>query len=176
MEFNTVLLNEINEQLMCCNETVSIAESVTAGLLQVAFSEMTNSKLFYKGGMTVHTPDKIVKLMKVDISEIKNSNCVSSFVANTMGRHASKMFDSEWCIATSGYSSPERHSVYGIYAYYSILYNGKMVFSDKLELDNKVDSLDVKLYYTEHILQKFLGQLKLHTILKSKDHVDLDVH
>jgi nicotinamide-nucleotide amidase len=176
MEFNTVLLKEINEQLMCCDETISIAESVTGGLLQVTFSEMNNSKLFYKGGVTVHTPDKIVKLLKVDISEIKNSNCVSSFVADTLGRHASKMFDSDWCIATSGYCTPERHSMYEIYAYYSILYREKVVFSDKLELDDKIDSLTVKLYYCENILQKFLGQLKLHFILKSEQRAESNAH
>jgi len=169
MEFNQELLEDINEHFMTCNETVSIAESVTSGLLQVAFSEMTNSKLFYKGGVTVHTPDKIVKLLKVDISEIKNSNCVSSFVANTMGRNASKMFGSEWCIATSGYCTPERNSVYEIYAYYSILYKGTVVFSDKLELNSKLDSLSVKLFYTEQIMQKFLSQLKLQHILKAKE-------
>lgn len=172
MKFNKELLEEINEHFMTCNETVSIAESVTSGLLQVAFSEMTNSKLFYKGGVTVHTPDKIVKLLKVDISEIKNSNCVSSFVSDTMGRHASKMFDSEWCVATSGYCTPERNSVYEVYAYYSILYNGTVVFSDKLELDNMLDSLSVKLYYTKQILQKFLSQLKLYHILDIKENAE----
>ncbi|WBX97823.1 CinA family protein [Chryseobacterium gambrini] len=169
MEFNKTLLEEINEHFMSCNETISLAESVTSGLLQVAFSEMTNSKLFYKGGITVHTPDKIVKLMNVDVSEIKNCNCVSSFVADTMARHTAKTFNSEWSIATSGYCTPERQSVYEIYAYYSILYKGTIIFSDKLELDNRLNSLTVKLYYTEHILQKFIGQLKLHHILNTAE-------
>lgn len=168
MEFNKELLEEINDNFMCTDETISIAESVTAGLLQVAFSEMNNSKLFYKGGITMHTPDKIVKLVKVDVAEIRNCNCVSSFVSDTMGRYVSKIFESEWSISTSGYCTPERHSGYEIYAYYSILYKGMVVFSDKLELDNKKDSLSIKYYYTEKILQKFLGQLKLHHILKNE--------
>ncbi|MFP3594458.1 CinA family protein [Chryseobacterium sp. SIMBA_038] len=172
MEFNTTLLNEINESFMTGNETICIAESVTSGLLQLAFSEMINSKLFYKGGITVHTPDKIVKLLKVDIAEIKNCNCVSSFVADTLGRHSSKIFESEWCIATSGYCIPERHSAYEIFAYYSILYKGNVVFSDKLMLDKKADSLEIKLYYTEQILQRFLGHLKLHQIMKAEVGID----
>lgn len=168
MEFNRELLDEISENFMSGNETVSIAESVTGGLMQVAFSEMTNSKLFYKGGITVHTPEKIVKLLKVDVAEIKNCNCVSTFVAETMGRHACKLFETDWCIAVSGYCIPERHSAYEIFAYYSIFYKGKVVFSDKLEALGKSDSLPIKLYYTEQILEKFLGQLKLHRIVKKE--------
>jgi len=172
MEFNTTLLDEINGRFMICDQTISIAESVTAGIMQLAFSEMPNSKLFYKGGITVHTPDKIVKLLNVKVAEIKNSNCVSDFICETLALHVSNMFESDWCIATSGYCTPERHSVFEIYAYYSIAYKGRIVFSDKLELDNtdnKFSSLEVKLYYTEQILQKFLGQLKLIQILKSKE-------
>jgi nicotinamide mononucleotide (NMN) deamidase PncC len=130
---------------------------------------MSNSKLYYKGGITLHTPDKIVKLLKVDISEIKNCNCVSSFIADTMGRHSTKMFESEWCIATSGYCTPERNSMYGVYAYYSILYHGKVVFSDKLEPDDKLDAFSVKLFYTEQILSKFLSQFKLYQLIKAEE-------
>ncbi|MBW7674151.1 CinA family protein [Chryseobacterium chendengshani] len=168
MDLNQNLLDEISEQFMCCSETISIAESVTGGLLQLAFSEMPNSKLFYKGGITVHTPEKIIKLLKVDVAEIKNCNCVSSFVAETMGRHACNLFESKWCISTSGYCVPERSSSYEIYAYYSISHHGKVVFSDKLESAEKLDSLAVKLYYTQEILEKFLGQIKLVHNLKDE--------
>lgn len=128
MEFDKGLLEEINESLMSGNETICIAESVTSGLLQVAFSEMINSKLFYKGGITVHTPDKIVKLLKVDIAEIKNCNCVSSFVADTMGRHASKIFESEWCIATSG-TVPRKETRRTRYLLITQFYTKELLFS-----------------------------------------------
>ena len=164
MIFNTTLLQEISESFMSCNETISIGESVTGGLLQVAFSEMSNSRLFYKGGITLHTPEKIVKLLNVDHDEIKNCNCVSSFVADTMGRHAAELFESDWCIATSGYCIPERHSAYEVFAYYSITYRGKVVFSDKLELNSSTESLQIKIFYTNQILQKFIDQLRLHQL------------
>lgn len=178
MEFNKILLEQINDEFMSCDQTISIAESVTAGAMQLAFSEMTNSKLFYKGGITLHTPDKIVKLLKVDNSEIRNSNCVSSLIADKLGRYASTMFESDWCIATSGYCTPERHSVFEIYVYYSILYKREVVFSDKIEFDNlrnKLNPLSVKLYYTEQILRKFLSQLKLTLILNSNETNDKSI-
>jgi len=168
MEFNKALLQEISECFMMCDETVSVAESVTAGLIQVAFSEMANSRLFYKGGITLHTPEKIVKILGIQHEEIKNCNCVSPFIAETMSSHASELFESDWCIATSGYCIPERHSSYGVFAYYSICYKGTVVFSDKLELDGKTDTLQIKLFYTEQILQKFIGQLRLHHVLKAE--------
>lgn len=178
MEFNKILLEQINDEFMSCDQTISIAESVTAGAMQLAFSEMTNSKLFYKGGITLHTPDKIVKLLKVDSSEIRNSNCVSSLIADKLGRYASTMFESDWCIATSGYCTPERHSVFEIYVYYSILYKREVAFSDKIEfnnLKNKLNPLSVKLYYTEQILRKFLSQLKLTLILNSNETNDRSI-
>lgn len=167
MEFNQKLLDAISENLMNGNETISIAESVTGGLIQVAFSEMRNSKLFYKGGITMNTPEKVVKLLKVDVAEIKSCNSVYTFVAETMGRNACKFFESKWCIAVSGYCIPERDSAYEIFAYYSIFYNNHVVFSEKLEAFSSSDSLQIKLYYTEEILGKFLGQLQANQMIKN---------
>lgn len=41
--------------MMTTGETVAVAESVTSGMLQLAFSQMPNASMFYKGGMTAFT-------------------------------------------------------------------------------------------------------------------------
>ncbi len=69
MKFQQSLLDYISTSLITMNETVSIAESVTSGLIQLAFSQMANAKLFYKGGITTFTlPEKVSFL---DINRIQ---------------------------------------------------------------------------------------------------------
>jgi nicotinamide mononucleotide (NMN) deamidase PncC len=46
MEFQKNLLEYISHSLMTADETISIAESVTSGCLQLAFSQMPNASCF----------------------------------------------------------------------------------------------------------------------------------
>ncbi len=58
---------------MTADETISIAESVTSGCLQLAFSQMPNASLFYNGGITAYTLPEKVKLLKVNKKKRKNA-------------------------------------------------------------------------------------------------------
>jgi nicotinamide mononucleotide (NMN) deamidase PncC len=72
MKFQQSLLDYISTSLITMNETVSIAESVTSGLIQLAFSQMANAKLFYKGGITTFTlPEKVsfLDINKIEVEE-----------------------------------------------------------------------------------------------------------
>jgi nicotinamide mononucleotide (NMN) deamidase PncC len=46
MEFPKILLDKISYYLIDRNETISIAESVTSGFVQLAFSQMPDAERF----------------------------------------------------------------------------------------------------------------------------------
>ncbi len=151
---------------MTADETISIAESVTSGCLQLAFSQMPNASLFYNGGVTAYTLPQKVKLLNVEREEAEECDCVSENIARTMALNVAKMFNSDWSIATTGYCTPIRNSSYKIFAYFAFSYKGEIILTKKLELHPKTQALNAQLYYTEFILGCFKSEINQLLILK----------
>ncbi len=159
MKFHEHLLEYISQILLTKDMTISVAESVTSGTLQLAFSQMPTASLIYKGGITTYSLSEKVRLLNVNKTEAELCNCVSENIAETMALNAAKLFESDWSIATTGYCTPERKSGYRIYAYFSFSCKGEIVLTKKLELHPKTDFLNAQLYYTEFILGCFQTEM-----------------
>ena len=166
MNFQQNLLEYISQSLMTTDETISIAESVTSGCLQLAFSQMPNASMFYKGGMTTYSLPEKVSLLKVNRKEAEECDCVSENIAQTMALNVAKLYESDWAIATTGYCTPNRNSGYKIFAYFAFSYKGEIILTKKLELHHKTQALNAQLYYTEFILGCFKSELNRLLILK----------
>lgn len=166
MEFQKNLLEYISQSLMTADETISIAESVTSGCLQLAFSQMPNASLFYHGGMTAYTLSQKIKLLNVDRQEAEECDSVSEKIVETMALNVAKIFNTEWSIATTGYCTPIRNSSYKIFTFFSFSYKGEIVLTKKLELHPKTQPLNAQLYYTEFILGCFKSEMNQLLILK----------
>lgn len=151
---------------MAADETISIAESVTSGCLQLAFSQMPNASLFYQGGITAYTLPQKVKLLNVNRTDAEDCDSVSEHIAETMAMNAARLFESDWAIATTGYCSPIRNSTYKIFAFFSFSYKGEIILTKKLELHPKTQALNAQLYYTEFILGCFKSEMNQLLILK----------
>lgn len=167
MEFQKKILDYISECLITNNETISVAESVTSGMLQLAFSQMPNASMFYKGGITAFTLSEKVRLLNVEQREAENCDSVSENIAQTMALNVAKMFESDWSIATTGYCTPVRNSTYSVFAHYSMAYKGEIILSKRLELHPITQALDAQLYYAEFILGCFKSELNNLLILNN---------
>ncbi len=152
MEFHKNLLEYISQSLMTADETISVAESVTSGCLQLAFSQMPNASLIYKGGMTAYALPMKVKLLNVNKEEAEKCDCVSENIVETMALHVAKLYETDWSVATTGYCTPIRNSSYKIFAFFSFSYKGEIIYTGTLELHPKTQALNAQLYYTEFIL------------------------
>lgn len=166
MEFQQNLLEYISKSLMTIDETISIAESVTSGCLQLAFSQMPNASMFYKGGLTAYTLPEKIKLLKINRMEAEECDCVSGNITEIMALNVARLFESDWSISTAGYCTPIRNSAYKIFAYFSFSYKGEIILTKKLELHPKTHSLNAQLYYTEFILGCFKSELNRLLILQ----------
>ena len=162
MKFSEILLQKISYYLRDRNERISIAESVTSGSLQLAFSQMPSAEQFFEGGMTVYTIDQKVKHLNLDYDEAKAVNCVSKHVTETMALNVAKLFGTEWSVATTGYSTPVPESGNDIFAFYAVSYKGKVVVSDRIELHPLTKSLDAQNYFTECVLSCLGCEVKSH--------------
>ncbi|WP_312079091.1 nicotinamide-nucleotide amidohydrolase family protein [Chryseobacterium sp.] len=166
MELDKKLLEFIGQSLTDANESISVAESVTSGCLQLAFSRMHTPSLFYKGGITTYTLAEKIKLLKITEGSAVECDGVSESVAQEMALQVAKLFDTDWGIATTGYCSPVRNSCYKVYAYFSFSYKGQIIVTKKLELHNKTQQLSAQLYFTEFILGCFKSHLNQSLMLK----------
>jgi nicotinamide-nucleotide amidase len=147
------LVNEIGKTLINYNETVSVAESVSAGLLQLTFSQAKDASKFFEGGITVYTLKQKVMHLNVDENEAAKFDCVSAHISQTMALNVSKMFKSHWSVAVTGYATPVPESEQKLFAFFSITYNGKVMRTEKLDLHPGTPSLNAQLYYSELILK-----------------------
>lgn len=162
MEFPKILLDKISYNLRQRNESISIAESVTSGFLQLAFSQMPNAESFYKGGITAYTLEEKVRHLNLDYDEAKAVNCVSRHISEVMAQNVALLFDTEWSIATTGYATPVEESNNEIFAYYCIAYRGKIIRSDRIELHPMTKAPDAQKYFMEYILGCLRCEVKRH--------------
>lgn len=160
MEFSKVILDKISYYLRERSETISIAESVTSGFLQLAFSQMPNAQDFYSGGMTTYTLEQKVRHLNVDKKEAEQANCVSKNITETMALNVAKLFDSEWSVATTGYCTPVPESGGDIFAHYAVTYKNKVLLSDRIDLHPLTKPLDAQNYFTECVLSCLRCEVK----------------
>lgn len=160
MEFPKVLLNKISHYLKEREESISSAESVTSGFLQLAFSQMAEAEKSYKGGITAYTMEQKIKHLKIDRQEAILMNSVSRNLCEVMAVNAALLFDSEWSVATTGYATPVKESAGEVFAFYSIAYCGTVIRSDRIDLHPMTKALDAQHYFTEYVLGCLSSELE----------------
>ncbi|WP_241773469.1 CinA family protein [Chryseobacterium sp. Leaf394] len=153
------LVNEIGILFKVNHETVSVAESVSSGLLQFSFSQAIDASDFYQGGITVYTLKQKVLHLNVDENEAQEFDCVSAHIAETMALNCAKMFQTQWSVAVTGYASRVPESDMNLFAFFSISHNEKILQTEKLDLHPETKTLEAQLYYTEFILKCLKNQI-----------------
>ena len=100
------VLDELKNELTARGASISVAESITGGLVQNAIVELSGSSTFFEGGITVYSLDQKHKLLGIEYNHAQSVNCVSSIVAEEMVRGVCEMFGTNVGISTTGYSEP----------------------------------------------------------------------
>lgn len=115
--------------------TIAVAESVTAGYLQVYFSRATGATRFFQGGITAYNIGQKVKHLQVEPIHAQSSNAVSPQVAAQMALGVCTLFNSNTGIAVTGYAAPVPEiGIFELFAYYAIACKGKIIASRKIIL------------------------------------------
>ncbi|MBT1708194.1 nicotinamide-nucleotide amidohydrolase family protein [Fulvivirgaceae bacterium PWU5] len=149
-------ISDIKQYMVAHEETLAIAESVTAGQLQAAISLADGASLFFQGGLTAYNIGQKARLLQVEPIHALACNCVSDRVSAQMARHVSTLFSSDWGIAITGYAAPlpECGIEETLFAFYAVAYNGEIVLEKKIET-TKEGIYNVQRYYVAQILEDF---------------------
>jgi nicotinamide-nucleotide amidase len=156
--FNKKELEKIGSYLLRKQETIAVAESVTAGLLQYAFSNTPDAAKFFQGGLTAYNIAQKFKHLQVEPLHAQSVNCVSEKVAREMALQVCKVFQSHWGIGITGYATPTPESDDKVFAWYAICYQGKVKNAGRMR-SSKDDPPAVQLQYVTTVLHKLASSL-----------------
>ncbi|MEJ1239849.1 CinA family protein [Chryseolinea sp. T2] len=152
-------LELISLHLIDRNETIAVAESVTAGLLTRSFSLAENATYFLQGGIIVYNLGQKARHLKVNPIHGERTNCVSAEIAIQMALAVADQFCSEWGLAITGYAAPVPElKIESCFAHYAITNAGRVVHSNILET-KLLGQARVQQYFVDQLLKVFKDQL-----------------
>lgn len=152
--FDEKVIQGIRDILLKNQETLSIAESVTSGLLQLSISQATDAIQFFQGGITTYNLGQKSRQLNVEPIHAQSCNCVSEKVAIEMALNCCKKFTSNWGFGITGYATAVPESDYKIFAFYAIAHNGKIVLTKQIESEEN-EPFEVQVYFAKALLKDF---------------------
>jgi nicotinamide-nucleotide amidase len=159
MIYNEEAINAIKDILIAREETIAVAESVTAGHLQAAFSAGIDASKYFQGGITAYNIGQKARHLHIDPILGGKVNCVAAKIANTMAIEVSKMFSSDIGIGITGYASiVEECKDEGLFAYFSVSYQQNVVLSDRITCVEK-HPYEVQVDYAKQVISKIYDYL-----------------
>ncbi len=102
---------KIIKRLAKLKKTVAVAESITAGGLAAAITEIAGASKVFLGGVIVYSDEAKIKQLGISKKLIAEYTAVSEQVALEMANSVRKKFGSDYAIATTGVAGPK--SAYG---------------------------------------------------------------
>ncbi|MBC9929206.1 CinA family protein [Chitinophaga qingshengii] len=154
-------VNQIRAILINRRQSLAVAESVTAGILQVAFSSADKAAEYFQGGITAYNLGQKARHLGLDPIHGEQSNCVSPQTARTLAENCCSFFSSHWGIGVTGYAStvPEQ-GITELYAYYSIASDREEMKSARITPPPGLqDPIAVRYYYTNEVINVLLEVL-----------------
>ena len=160
-------MKKIKKLLIENGLTISVAESLTSGILQSKIAKTSGASSFYVGGITAYNIRQKVEHLYVDEKEARLCNCVSELVSSQMASGVAKMFDSDIGISTTGYAEPDiLNNVALPYAHISIWFNG-ITFNKKLVGTVEMTRTQMRNYVADELLKELPGFVS--HVIESKD-------
>ncbi|WP_276372366.1 nicotinamide-nucleotide amidohydrolase family protein [Chryseolinea sp. H1M3-3] len=153
--YDSTVINALKDVLIKRDETIAVAESVTAGFLQAALSSAENASNFFQGGITAYNIGQKARHLHIEPIHAERCNCVSDRIAAQMALEVTQLFASDWGIAVTGYAAPVPEcSINDLFAYYAVSYRGTLKAVEKIKA-KKDDPMKVQVFYVNQILNDF---------------------
>lgn len=161
MLYDEKIINNIKDILTSEQHTLSVAESVTSGHLQAAFSSAIEASKFFQGGITAYNAGQKCRHLSIEPIHALDNDCVTEKVACEMAMQAGEMFISDYAIAITGYATkmPEK-DLNDLYAYFAIAFNKEILLVKKITTNK--ERVDAQIDYTTQVIKKF------HELLNTK--------
>lgn len=157
--YDSCKLDQLSELLVKHKHTISVAESVTSGHLQAAFSTAENATLFYEGGMTAYNITQKYTQLHVNPVDAMSCNCVSESIAEQMAAHIRKVFSSDWGIGITGYASKIPGGPENLFSCYAIVFREETIKTQAI-ISKETELVKIQEFYTCSVLNDLINCLQ----------------
>jgi PncC family amidohydrolase len=142
-------------------ETLTAAESVTAGNIQAVISTAKDASCFFQGGIVAYNLGQKCRMLDIDPILADGCNCVSPAIAESMAKKACQMFTAHVGIGITGFASlaPEMN-IHKLFAYISIVRKSKMLITKKIIPGKNQDPNLIQHYYTDKAIETLVSVLE----------------
>jgi nicotinamide-nucleotide amidase len=149
-------LNQVRDILVKRQETLAVAESVTAGVLQTAMASAMDASMYFHGGITAYNLGQKARHLHVNPIHADACNCVSEQVAEEMALNVCDLFSSDWGVGVTGFATIDPVAKNRLpFAHFSIAYRGEILKSCFLEHEKGNPGL-IQYFYVSEILKVLL--------------------
>lgn len=146
------LLSNIASVLIERNETIAVAESVTAGLLMSQFSLAEKAMDFFQGGLTVYNLGQKTRQLSIDPILAEKDNSVSELTSTQMAINVSLKFCCPWGIGITGYAVPVPElKIKKCFAIYAVAYNESIIETARIDGPHASQKI-VQMHFANSIL------------------------
>jgi nicotinamide-nucleotide amidase len=101
----------VGDLLRARHASLSVAESVTGGLLGGRITSVPSSSDYFRGGFVVYSNDMKTKLLGVPAEMLAEHTAVSEPVAKAMAEGAKARTSSDYAVSMTGYAGPDGEKV-----------------------------------------------------------------
>jgi len=159
MLYNDEIIEKIKTILVAEKLTLSVAESVTSGHLQAAFSSAKDASKFFQGGITAYNAGQKCRHLNIEPIAALEDNCVTEKVSCEMAAQVNELFISDFGIAITGYAAcmPEQ-GINNLFAFFAIAKKQEILLCNKITSD-KQEGIDTQIDFTNQVIIKFLELL-----------------
>ena len=155
MLYNEEIIENIKTILVAEKLTLSVAESVTSGYLQAAFSSARDASKFFQGGITAYNAGQKCRHLNIEPIAALEDNCVTEKVSCEMAAQVNQLFISDFGISITGYATrmPEQ-GINDLFAFFAIAQKQKILLCSKIT-SNKQEGVDTQIDFTNQVVIKF---------------------
>ncbi len=96
----------IAKKLVANSQSLSVIESCTGGEIATQFTQHAGASSYFKGSMVPYNSAYKIKVLGIDKELIDKFTVVSNEVAQEMALRGQQLFETHYCIATTGVAGP----------------------------------------------------------------------
>lgn len=153
MIYNLKSIQAVKAYLLARHLSLAVAESVTSGHIQAAFSAVDNATGFYQGGITVYNVGQKTRHLNVDPVHALECNCVSAKVALEMALNVNRLFLSDVGMSITGYAAPVPElGIDTLFAYVAVAKKDHILCCEKI-ISTKTNAVDAQIDYANQALE-----------------------
>ena len=101
------LASVVVEELKKKKQTITAAESLTAGLFQATLANFSGASTIFKGGFVTYSLEEKAKMLDIPQVELEEYGVVSAFAAEKMAEQARLKTQSDFGISLTGVAGPD---------------------------------------------------------------------